>query len=58
MSQHDAYVQAALEVGGFALDQAAVARVKTEFERIAAIAAVMTEESLSEHVEPLPVYRP
>jgi hypothetical protein len=58
MSQHDAYVQEALDVGGYALDAAALARVKTEFARIVAIAALLSEEPLSEHVEPLPVYRP
>ena len=58
MSTHDGYVDAALLLGGYALDQAAVTRVKTEFARIAAIAALLGEESLGEHAEPLPVYRP
>jgi hypothetical protein len=55
---HAGYVEEALLLGGYALDAAAVARVKIEFARIAAIAAALGDEGLSEHAEPLPVYRP
>ncbi len=58
MSNHDSYVEAMLQLGGYDLDEEALARVKIEFTRIAAIGAMLDEISLSEHVEPLPVYRP
>ncbi len=58
MTELDGYVDAALRLGGYALDPAAAARVKFEFSRIATIAAALGEEALGEHDEPLPVYRP
>jgi hypothetical protein len=58
MAPSDAYVDAALQLGGYALDPAAAARVQIEFSRIATIAAALSEEALGQHDEPLPVYRP
>jgi hypothetical protein len=52
------YVEEALKLGGFELDADARQRVALEFERIAAIAALLSEEPLGVHGEPLPSYRP
>jgi hypothetical protein len=57
MTNEEGFVDAALALGGYSLDAFATARVKVEFMRIAAIAAALGTQTLSEHAEPLPVFR-
>ncbi len=57
MNDTDPFVDASLKLAGLALDATAVERVKTEFARIAAIAAVLESEPLSHLIEPASTYR-
>jgi hypothetical protein len=52
LTASDNFVDAGLALSGLELDGAAVLRVKIEFARIAAIAAVLDSDLLGFHIEP------
>ena len=52
-----AYVEAACRAQGIAPDAQARARIRVQFERLAAVAAPLMREVLGAHEEPAPVSR-
>ena len=56
MTTCDALVDASLVVSGLDLEPGAVTRIKIEFARIAAIAAVLDPDAMPFQVEPASIY--
>jgi hypothetical protein len=54
----DEYVADASVLMGFSLDSGALQRVRQEFLRISDIAEELLADPISNHLEPLPKYRP
>jgi Protein of unknown function (DUF4089) len=56
--QREAYVRAALTLQGYDFDEACVARVVAQFDRIAIISQVLFDSDLPPFIEPAETFRP
>jgi hypothetical protein len=57
-SERNAYVRAALAMQGYTFDDARIADIIRQFERIESIAAILLAADLPVDAEPAPAFRP